>query len=304
MDLAGTSQKISFFEMVAWDSLYSYFEGGFKYVYSVLTSHYDSLAAYQYYTDEAFLIFDLWLEYYYLHKNNWLYSENFFSFTRSAISMNNSRLKKFSNKHKVLALLYEVVLPYLRLKLHKWYQDKKNNPANLAFDKKWLGVIPALNATYSFVDFMYKLKFLVQKDFRFFKPYLHFWSFLIRRKNMFELKREEDAYSNKLFGFLSKYNIFFIFLFVKFWQWYFSQSNVNKSSNSDNNQVCIPPGKQKRYSRACAIWNKQKVENPWALETSGYVFCFVCIQEYLEKHQQWPVTKVKTTVNNIRKIYP
>ena len=216
MDLVGGSPKISFFEMVASDSLYSYFEGGFKYIYSIITSHYDSLVSIQYYGDEAYLLFDLALQSYYLSKHNSLYAENFFSFSRSAISFTNNRLKTYSRKHKIITIIFEVILPYLRLKLQKWYQSKKNDPSGLSFNKKYLGVIPAMNGIYSFIDFLYKLKFLLQKDFRFFKPYLHICNFLIRRKNMFEMKREEDQYSNKVLEILSKYNIFLLFLFVKY----------------------------------------------------------------------------------------
>lgn len=93
MDLVAGSNKISFFEMVACDSLYSYFQGGFKYIYSVVTGHYDALVPYQYYADEAYAIFDLALQSYYLYKHNWLYSENFFSFTRSTISFKKNLLK-------------------------------------------------------------------------------------------------------------------------------------------------------------------------------------------------------------------
>ena len=93
MDLVGGNNKISFFEMVACDSLYSYFQRGFKYIYQVVTGHYDSLVPFQYYADEAYLIFDLLLQSYYLYKHNCLYSENFFSFTRSAISFKHNILK-------------------------------------------------------------------------------------------------------------------------------------------------------------------------------------------------------------------
>lgn len=301
MDLVSSSQKISFFEMVAWDSLYSYFEGGFKYVYSVVTGHYDSLVPYQYYSDEAYLVFDLLLESYYLNKYNWLYSENFFSFTRSAISFSNNGLTPFTTKHKVLAIFFEVVLPYLRWKLNKWYQKKLREPGTLPFDEKYLKIIPILNATYSSFDFLYKLKFLLQQDFRFFKVYLHFWNLLIRRKNNFELKREDEMNQNSVMGILSKYNVFVMFLFVKYCQWYFSQSNVNQSTAASD-EICPPP-KIKKYGKSCPICKKPKVENPWALETSGYVFCFVCIQEYVEKNGKCPVTSIKSSNTNIRKIY-
>ena len=289
--------------MVAWDSLYSYFEGGFKYIFTVISGHYETLTPIRYYSDEAYLAFDLLLESYYLYKHNWLYSENFFSFTRSALSKDENKLVKFSGKHKTLVLLYEVVLPYLRLKLHKWYQAKQQDSTDLPFDKKYLKLIPILNGSYAFIDFLYKLKFLVQKDFRYFKPYLHFWNFLIRRKNTFEVKQEEESYSNGFFSLLSKYNIFLIFLFVKYWQWYFSQSNVNQSTNQLENDICPPPTQTGRYSKGWAICKKDNIENPWALETSGYVFCFMCIQAHVEKYKKWPITKAPSAVGNIRKIY-
>lgn len=227
----------------------------------MITGHYDSLVSLQYYADEAYLIFDLALQSYYLRYNNCLYSENFFSFTRSAISFDKNKLKKFKTKHKVLTVVCEVILPYLRLKLQKWYQEKQRDPSSLPFKKEYLKVIPVANSLFEFAVFMYQLKFLLQRDFRFFKPYLHLCNFLIRRKNTFELKQEEERYPNQLISLLSKYNVFLMFLFVKYCQWYFSQSNVNQSSQAEGAGVCPPPRAEK-FTKGCGICHKADIENP------------------------------------------
>ncbi|CAI2377318.1 unnamed protein product [Moneuplotes crassus] len=302
MELSGGAPKISFFEMVASDSLSSYFEGGFKYIYQVFTNHYDRLVPISYYSDEAYFIFDMLLQSYYLHKNSSSYAENFFSFTRSAVSFTNNRLKQYSTKHKVITLFFEVILPYLRLKVHKWYLSKKGD-ANFQY-KKYLKIIPLTNGLYAFIDFLYKLKYLLQQDFKFFKPYLHLCNFLIRRKNMFELRTEEEKYSNKVVGVLSKYNVFIMFIFIKYCQWYFSQGNSGSqsSSQSQGEEICEPPPRAKP-SKGCPLCQKSPIENPCALETSGYVFCFVCIQDYVEKNQRCPITGTRTFDSNIRKIY-
>lgn len=140
---------------------------------------------------------------------------------------------------------------------------------------------------------MYQLKYLLQRDFSFFKPYLHFCNFVIRRKNSYEMGEEENAYSNPLLNILSKYNVFLMFMFVKYCQWYFSQSNVNQSSNREGDGVCPPPKQRQKYAKSWKICGKTKIENPCALETTGYVYCFACIQEHTEENQKAAIRMVR-----------
>ena len=146
-----------------------------------------------------------------------------------------------------------MVLPYIRVKIQKWYQEKQRNPVGLPFKKEYLKIIPILNASFEFTNFMYQLKFLVQRDFRFFKPYWHLCNFLIRRKNLFEEKQdEEEMNANLISTVLGKYNVFLMFLFVKYCQWYFSQSNVNQVKQAVGNDICPPP-KYGKYAKGCGI---------------------------------------------------
>ena len=123
--------------------------------------------------------------------------------------------------------------------------------------------------------------------------------------------------SSMLSTIFGKYNVFIMFLFVKYCQWYFSQSNVNQAQQAVGNDICPPP-KIGKYAKGWGICHKKEIENPWALETSGWVFWFVCIQEHIEKSQRCPVTtysynielikfyfgcNIKSTASNIRKIY-
>ena len=250
MDLVSSVSKISYFEMEACESLYTYFQGGFKYVYSVITGHYDRLVAYQYYADEAYLFFDLWLQSYYLYKYNCLYSENFFSFTRSSIVQKERRLRKFFTNDKIVTLVCEVVIPYLRLKVQKWYQEKQRDPSNLPFDKKYLKIIPLLNAGFETICFIFRLNYLLQPKFGYFKPYLYLCNFLIRRKNVFETKWDQDNYYTTT---LSKYNVFLMFLFVKYCQWYFSQNNANQAQGAIGDNVWPPPKIQNLHNKGWSI---------------------------------------------------
>ena len=98
------------------------------------------------------------------------------------------RLRKFFTNDKIVTLVCEVVIPYLRLKVQKWYQEKQRDPSNLPFDKKYLKIIPLLNAGFETICFIFRLNYLLQPKFGYFKPYLYLCNFLIRRKNVFETK--------------------------------------------------------------------------------------------------------------------
>jgi Mor family transcriptional regulator len=54
-----SGQRISFFEMIPQNELQKYFRQGLSYVVNILSSHYDSLIKFRYYTHEIVLACEL-----------------------------------------------------------------------------------------------------------------------------------------------------------------------------------------------------------------------------------------------------
>ena len=71
--------------------------------------------------------------------------------------------------------------------------------------------------------------------------------------------------------------------------------------------ICKAPSDHKVYSRfftkgKCALC-KNDMLNPCILETSGFAFCYGCLQSHLHEQNTCPVTLVPSTISQIRKVY-
>ncbi|KAJ3381565.1 ubiquitin-protein ligase peroxin 12 [Lobulomyces angularis] len=103
-----------------------------------------------------------------------------------------------------------------------------------------------------------------------------------------------------------------IFIY-KFFDWWYKSEFHNKG----NNFVIPPPPKPTKEmelsyvendgleiptdSNICPICLDARV-NPTVIET-GYVFCYSCIYEYIEKYEKCPITLKRATVSKMRRIY-
>ena len=62
-------------------------------------------------------------------------------------------------------------------------------------------------------------RYLIDSSFAFYKPYYHWFGFLIRRQNGFE--RSQIAEQPLLKRLFSQYKVFMVFLFKTYCEWYF-----------------------------------------------------------------------------------
>ena len=107
-----------------------YIKNGIKYIYQVFTAHYTRLTPIRYYQSEAYLLFDLILQGFYLHRSGSTYSESFFNFKRSKITKDEKGKAKYlgtlSRRDKAVTLFFECVLPYIRDKLNSRLKEVKD----------------------------------------------------------------------------------------------------------------------------------------------------------------------------------
>ena len=71
----------------------------------------------------------------------------------------------------------------------------------------------------SLLSFVYMFRYLIDSSFAFYKPYYHWFGYLIRRQNPYE--RNQIAEQPLLKRLFSQYNVFIIFLFKTYCEWYF-----------------------------------------------------------------------------------
>ncbi|RDD39944.1 Peroxisome assembly protein 12 [Trichoplax sp. H2] len=100
---------------------------------------------------------------------------------------------------------------------------------------------------------------------------------------------------------------------LKIVEWWYSEENTTRSSSTFADlPIPPPPDKPKTAPNGirppintaeCALCN-QGITNATALSTSGYVFCYPCIYQYLKQSGKCPITHLPTGIQQLVKIYP
>ncbi|TPX32063.1 hypothetical protein SmJEL517_g04765 [Synchytrium microbalum] len=193
-------------------------------------------------------------------------------------------------------------------------------------------VYPYADGTYAALLFAYQLAYMYNKT-DFYSPWLHLSGVEVRRMSPRDfkehsekeelVKKARDAafasgsplqmakyfmslVSTRGFDFL-KYFLPMSIFFFKFLEWWY-QSGYHKQANAQPippPPEPIPPhpeGLAVPEDRSiCPICNKKRT-NPTMLP-SGFVFCYPCIFRYVEENGQCPVTFMKATTEQLRKVY-
>ena len=63
--------------------------------------------------------------------------------------------------------------------------------------------------------------------------------------------------------------------------------------------------KEGKLPKETLSWDtkRKEIRNPCVLDQSGFAFCYQCISDYINEQGCCPITKVKASLTNIRKIY-
>lgn len=182
------------------------------------------------------------MQLFYLLRKKATYSEYFFGFRRSVVDPQTKSLKPLTKLHVFLSIFFEVLLPYLKHKIQRLFDEVE-----------WLRQRPKLKKLFSLLCyavevslFSYQFRYLVDPKQKYFKPYLRATSIMVRRQNQFEMRQEnEKSGSSVVMQLFQQYNIFALFLFMKYCEWHFSGRNQQASlasqqlANQDRKQKLI-----------------------------------------------------------------
>lgn len=196
--------------MVPMNELQKTFRKALSYVLNIFTSHYTWLIPFRYYVDELTFGLEFLLQSFYISRNNSTYAEHFYGFKRS--HKTEKGLKDLKPKQKALVLIFETVLPFVKLKI-----QKKMEQSTSEIKKK---IWSYINFIIEGLIFFFQLRYLLVEKFNFFKPYFYFFSIIIRRPNNYE--RQANRGQSIISKLIQKYNIFGLFILMKFLEWYFS----------------------------------------------------------------------------------
>jgi len=196
----------------------------------------------------------------------------------------------------------------------------------------YLQVYPLFNATYEGLFFIYQL-FYIFNYTRFYTPFLHLQRLEVKRLSLKDMvmqanniieKRNKSTSQIKGNSFIAtfwkifiritysiadyaKYILPLTIFFFRFFEWWYAENRVQARSLP----IPAPPDPPKIPSissvavptdkNICPLCNKTRSNT--AMTTSGYVFCYRCIKNYIDEYKRCPITHTPTTIDQLRKIY-
>jgi len=202
--------------------------------------------------------------------------------------------------------------------------------------KKFLKYYPIINMLYNSLFFIQRISYLYDKT-EYFNPWLQLIGLKIQRMTMEDYKMNQrknkekimvllrniisnsdtnfakkliecmKIFSTRGFEFL-KYALPLFVLTFKFMEWWTNQ--VKSNADVDQSNIPTPPEALEPHPDGlslpddvtiCPICHRTRTNT--AVTSTGYAFCYPCIFSYIEEHHRCPITLVKLTDQNIRKIY-
>ncbi|XP_053671178.1 peroxisome assembly protein 12-A [Anopheles nili] len=299
--------KASLFEVLAADSLHVTFYPAIKRVVDFLSTAKPTVfGGFVRYYDEFYLLFDSFVQGYYLKRYSGSLAEVFYGLTRISL-----RSKTFSTKDRNWSFVVLVLIPYAIRKLEKecarWKDDYENAKHVSTFRRWMFRFQPYLKACYESLKLINYVCYLANVTQN------HSPSLGILRLGLTYLSEEEESWSFKdmlkgkvrIATVMSAAILRWLELsafFLQFIEWWQTEANIG-----DLSKLPIPDAPELdanalKYANVCPIC-LQKPIIPTAVSVSGYVYCYRCITTQLQSEGRCPVTKYPATINDLIGIF-
>jgi len=311
MDSRYQIQKVHFFEMIAQEKFSKYLRSALLYIANVIFDRYPTLVALRYYKEHILSAFEVILQSIYLKKFGGTYSEFYYNIKR--VLKNGEKEINGSKAHLLKTLIVGVIFPLVKQHIDSAFQELKDkveegeiNQRNTSV-ARWrsiqvfLKTYPMLNMVYNIVNFAYNAKYLLDPNTKYFNILYHILGHSVTQI-------QEDEPTKGRFGFivdfLKRYFVFALFLGTKFLEWYFDAGRRRSELLEKEMEHIDPPFVQEsaETKNVCPLCQRT-INIPCCLDTCGYVFCQVCVYDFVQKHGKCPMTQIECDVNNIHKIY-
>nr|XP_022344235.1 peroxisome assembly protein 12-like [Crassostrea virginica] len=323
----------SIFEVLAQDSLMGSVRPALKHAIKVLAeSKPDKFGFLLRWYDEIYTGLDFILQNYYLHNYSASFAEHFYGLKRYVDEGSQSKVLPRRAHWKSLILL--VIIPYLKQKLDHWFEETRHkfnighhpkSPLYKQLYRVFLAVYPYIHMSWEGSMLAYQMAYMFGK-ISCHSPFLHLSG---TRLCHAEEKEEEGVVGRPPFSVLwssaslaGKLNLVTkrvlgatavtlstglsvgVF-FLQFLEWWYASENNSPSLMAL--PVPDPPETDKDLIKTphnvCPLCLKLRT-NDTALSTSGFVFCYPCIYDYIKQHQCCPVTSYPSRQEHLIKLYP
>ncbi|XP_066593380.1 peroxisome assembly protein 12-like isoform X2 [Prorops nasuta] len=314
--------KPSIFEIIAQESLASTLEPAFKKVFFFLAScNLDRYGHLLKWSNEAFLVFNIFVQRYYLNKYSASFSEAFYSLKRSPLVKNEFQ-NCFTNKQKRLSFLFLVLFPYVKSKLSDLCQQYQLEEADGQIPRnKWSKILRACiikgyTIGFTFYESIVLLNLILYASgwSNYPMPIYNLLSVTLVYSTMqapisiYDILRKVKT---NTFGINDGLDVLervatrslelsaFLLQFAHWWH----QENLHTNLMS----LPVPPSPKipeeaKKYKGLCPICMKKRRIST-ALMVSGYVFCYPCILPIIKKNKKCPVTNYPAIEEDLIRLY-
>lgn len=211
-------------------------------------------------------------------------NSNFGEYVLNYVKMDTSSMKLISDSPKKIPLIVICyVLPIIvelvsKFKFSESAQGKR--------------IIKALKVIHQLLDVVYNLKYVFSTSFPYSNIVEHLLGFMTVNQG------NKDLLSDKILNFGQQINLFFLYIFIKLGEWYYS----NETKSNDIVQIEPPKRTINNVTGDCAICASE-IKRPVAVKCCGYVFCEECIMNSMKRKDECPMCKNDLSELDIIRIY-
>jgi len=293
-----------------------------RFVSQMLTEHYPTWASYTSRYDVFYALLMFFLEGFHLKRNQATCTDYFYGLCLTPTKPKEVTSPLESVAHRRMADMFRLsfrqglafyvvaLLPLIRLKAENNLSLENNHSRRNAVDrtrwkKMFLDWYPKVITTAGVASFGYQLLYLFDVT-NYWTPLHHFLKLELHRKRPDPILPNQPRNIWSVLSFLAWTSIFGL----QFMQWWFQREGILQPF--EPKPAVPPPPIKMAYSRQtkvllpkdmtlCPICHKKR-NNP-AASVGGFVFCYVCLLQYVEHNKQCPISGLSMTNEQIRRVY-
>ncbi|XP_065919342.1 peroxisome assembly protein 12-like [Dysidea avara] len=299
----------SIFELFAQEAMATSLQPAIEYVIKVLTHNFPATLGWVWHMkDEVFLLLNTLMEGYSISYHDASFSEHFYNMKRVMSSDDGTLTRRV----RLLTWILLALIPYLRTKLDQYYQVIKEQgeyPDGDSYELKFsarcfLYIYPIIYFSWEGLLLLYRMLYLFQHHVSY-SPVLWITGTKLSRVSSDEM----TSNSSSLFSLLLGNMLPAVAFSLKFLEWWYSGDH--KWVGFGVLPTPPPPAKPPPHPQGvreamcpshCALCEASH-DTPTTLQTSGYVFCYSCIHDYVRKHGCCPVTRQPTNETQLIRLF-
>ncbi|KAF9263665.1 hypothetical protein L218DRAFT_327709 [Marasmius fiardii PR-910] len=315
-DIGSDPLKPSLFELVAQEQLRDLLQPALKYVLVVFAQQYPRyLIRVVNRHEEFYALIMFFVERHYLRNHDLPYIET--NKTQAAVG-GIPPGERLGDPDIRRSLLFLIGIPYFRAKAQDYYEELGGGISSDILEEGRLqrtfkALYPWINTAYETSLLVCNIAYLFDRT-PFYRPWLAWIGIDIRRLGIDDFRAAQLA-AAKAPGLKPTDSLRLLLptaiFFIKFLEWWYSPNSPARSLSASPRGPAVPPPSMlpphprgipfdKQAYGKCPIC-KDTINNATALP-SGYVFCYRCAYDHVEKQGNCPVTLIPARVWQLRKV--